>query len=79
MFRAVAPQGPCENLLCAFKLLAIVQAGGDNLVDKGQSRFHVEAMEIGDLEKNSEAIKVVRPKFNKEIFWDAIIRDLWVN
>ena len=24
-----------------------------------------EAVKIGDLEKNSEAIKVVRPKFNK--------------
>ena len=31
-------------------------------------------MEIGDW-KNSEAIKVVRPNFNKEIFPDAIKRE----
>ena len=32
-----------------------------------------EAVKIGDLEKNSEAIKVVKPKFNKEIHQNASI------
>ena len=31
-------------------------------------------MKLGDLEKNSDASKVVRPKFNKEILSGAIIR-----
>ena len=34
-----------------------------------------EAVKIGDLEKNPEAIKVVKPKFNQEIFPNAIIRE----
>ena len=34
VFRAHAPpQGPCENLMCAFKLLANLQARGSNLLD----------------------------------------------
>ena len=32
-----------------------------------------EAVKIGHLEKNSEAIKVVRPKFDKESFPNAVI------
>ena len=32
-------------------------------------------MKIGDLEKNSEAIKVVKPKFDKESLPTAVIRD----
>ena len=27
------PQGPCEYLVCALKLMAKQQAGGDSLVD----------------------------------------------
>ena len=34
-----------------------------------------EAVKIGDLEKNSEAIKVVKPKSSKEIFQNAAIRE----
>ena len=34
-----------------------------------------ESVAIGDLEMNREAIKVVRPKFNKDICLDAIIRE----
>ena len=34
-----------------------------------------EAVKIGDLEKNSEAIKVVKPKYSKEIFQNAAIRE----
>ena len=34
-----------------------------------------ETVKIGDLEKNLEAIKVVRPKFNQEIFPSAIIKE----
>ena len=30
-----------------------------------------EAVKIGDLEKNSVAIKLVKPKFNKEIYLNA--------
>ena len=34
VFRAhTPPQGACENRVCALKLLANMQAGGDNLVD----------------------------------------------
>ena len=40
-----------------------------------QARREDEAVKIGDLEKNSEAIKVVRPKFNKEVLTGAIIRE----
>ena len=93
VFRAHAPpEGPCENLMCAIKLLAILHAGGANLVDRifeglQEQRLKItneirrfievdknEVVKIGDLEKNSEAIKVVRPNFNKEIFPDATIR-----
>ena len=34
-----------------------------------------EAVKIGDEEKNSEAIKVARPKFNQENFSGAVIRE----
>ena len=34
-----------------------------------------EAVKIGELEKNSEAIKVVKPKFNKEIYQIAAVRE----
>ena len=34
-----------------------------------------EAVKIGELERNSEAIKLARPKFNKAIFQDATIRE----
>ena len=32
-----------------------------------------EAVKIGDLEKNSEAIKVVKPKFHKEVYPNAAV------
>ena len=32
------------------------------------------AVKIGDLEKNSEAIKTVKPEFNKEIYHNAAVR-----
>ena len=34
-----------------------------------------ETVRIGDLEKNLEALKVVRPKFNQESFPSAIIEE----
>ena len=46
-----------------------------SLKESHQARHEDEAVKIGDLEKNSEAIKVVRPKFNKEILPGAIIRE----
>ena len=42
---------------------------------ESQARREDEAVKIGDLEKISEAIKVVRPKFNQEILRGAIIRE----
>ena len=33
------------------------------------------AVKIGDLEKNSEAIKTVKPEFNKEIYQNAAVRE----
>ena len=34
VFRAHAPpQGPCDNLMCALKMPATLQAGGDKLMD----------------------------------------------
>ena len=35
-----------------------------------------EAEKIGDLEKNSEAIKVVGPNFDREMFPDAAVREV---
>ena len=35
-----------------------------------------EAAQIGNLEKTSEATKVVKPKCDKEIFPNAIIREV---
>ena len=81
VFRAHAPlQVACENLACAPKLLASLQEGGDNLVD---TIFQVlqeaeelrrlievdnqEAVKIGELEKHSEAIKVVRLNCNRRV------------
>ena len=59
------PQGARENLVCALKLLATVQAGGDNLVDtifEGSP----DVLRRGELEKNSEA-----PTFDSATFPDA--------
>ena len=60
MFRAHAPpQGPCENLMCAFKLLAILHAGGANLVDtifeglQEQSRLKI-TNEIKDVHRSGQ-------------------------
>ena len=95
MFRAHAPlQGPCENLRCALKLLAKLQADGDNLVvtifegSQEHRRLKItnelrkltevdnhEAVKIGDLQKHSEAIKVIKHKFNKEIYQNAAVRE----
>ena len=94
VFRAHAlPQGVCENVVCAMKLLANLRTGGDNLVDtmfeglQQQSRLNItdelrrcievdthEAVQIGDQEKNSVAIKMVTPKFNKVIFQNVAVR-----
>ena len=94
MFRALAPpQAACGHLMYAFKLLANLPTGGDNLVDsifiglQEQSRLKItdeprrftevdnhEAVKIGDL-KNSEAIEVVKSKFNKKIYQSAAVRE----
>ena len=42
----------------------IFKTGGGNLVDIEVENH--EAVNLGELERNSEAIKVVKPKFNKE-------------
>ena len=47
-----------------------------------KSQVEVDSHEGGedhDLEENSEAIKVVRPKFNKAMFPNAIFRDGCMN
>ena len=79
--RADAPQGQCENLVCALKVLANFHVGADKnwwaLQGLEQVRLRVtnesrkfiavdnhEAVKIGDLEKNSEASKEVRPTSN---------------
>ena len=57
---------------------ANLRGGGDNSVDtifEGvQELDNHEAVKIGDLEKNSEAINVARPMFNK-IYWNAAVRE----
>ena len=94
MFRALAPpQAACGHLMYAFKLLANLPTGGDNLMDtifeglQEQGRFKItserrrlkevdnhEAVKIGDL-RNSEAIEVVKSKFNKKIYQSAAVRE----
>ena len=68
--------------MCALELLASLEKGGDNLVVtvfeglQEQSRLNIadelgifiETVKFGDLEKNSEAIKALRPKLIKEMF-----------
>ena len=66
------------------KLLANQQTGEDSVVDtifeglQEQSRLKImheldnrEPVKIGDLEKKSEAINMVGPDFNREMFPDA--------
>ena len=66
VFRAHAPpQGVCENHVCAHKLSAKQQTGGDSFVDNH------EAVKIGDLEKNSKVIKVIGANLDREMSPDA--------
>ena len=88
MFRAHAPrQGACENLvgaLNALKLLTNMQAGtrscrcgagSKSRARQGSSsRWTTEAVKIGDLERYKEVNNVVRPKFNMEMFPEALSR-----
>ena len=88
VFRAHAPQGVCQNLVRALKLLANLQAGGDNLVGTIFELLQItcvlrkfievdnqEAVKIGDLERHKEVLKVVRPKCNLMMFREAYIRE----
>ena len=78
--------------MCAPNLLDNLQKGGDNPADtifeglQEESRLQVISRggqprggEDRDLEENSEAIKVVRPKFNKAMFPNAIFREGCMN
>ena len=38
-----------------------------------------EAVKIGDLERHKEVLKVVRPKFNREIFPNAYVEMRWTS
>ena len=78
VFRAhVPPQGACGNHMSAVKVLANLQASGDNLVDTIFTRFIEvdETAKVGELEKNMEAIKVVSPALIKAIFPNAIMHE----
>ena len=83
VFRAhAAPNGVCDNLINALRLLANHQKDGDNPVNMDvqgflkKSRFKIvdglrrrimvdnhEAVRVGDLGKNMESGKVVKPKY----------------
>ena len=50
-----------------------------SLILQEQRRLNIEvdnheAVKIGDVEENSEAIKVVKPQFNKEIYLRPAVR-----
>ena len=48
----------------------------DTIFECLQEQGNHEAVQVGELEKNTEAIKVVRPKFNNAIFAKTIGRDV---
>ena len=77
VFRAHAPQGAFENLLCAHKLLANHQQTGDSLVDTIfglQEQSRLEITKLGSFIKvdNHEAVEAIWRGTRKRSRWSDL-------
>ena len=83
VFRADAPQGACENLVCALRLWANPQIGGDSFVDVLVEGFK-EQIRSKTMDELTRCIKVdtheavigdLVPTFNNEDFSEEAARE----